>query len=226
MDNVANMDNLAYWIKQEDWLSIADYLSNLADADYDATAYFAKGLLSVFGPKEQRNVDFALFLIDKACVLEPTNMGYQNTYSEMLLQAKRIIKAFEIASLCKERFPQEAMAAISLGRAALECKNREIAHRSYEEALILLPQDSTNTRAQISELLLRIAPFWWNPLQGRHLKLVRKGNQHSEFLIACRKNKEFHHHYNIFQEPTPEAVKRELKIADREPLQSKKLSGS
>lgn len=223
MEYLAKMDKLAQWIKLADWPRISQYLSNVADADYDAADYFAKGLLFVYGVKEQRNISLALSLIEKACLLDPAKANFKNTYSEVLLQAKQPTKALEIALLTQERFPRNAMSAIALGRAAWECKNREIAYRSYQEALQLLPGNLTEVRNQIDNMVLKLAPFWWKSLQGRNLEIVRKGKQHSDFLLECRQNKDFHHHYNLFQEATEHAVQRELKFADRPPLQSKKI---
>jgi diamine N-acetyltransferase len=223
MDNLPKVGTLTNWIKKGDWQSIAQHLSHLAAADYDDDAYFAKGLLLFYGPIEQRNIDLALSLIEKSCLLTPTKINYQNTYSEVLLQVKQPKKAFDIALLCHDRFPNNGLSAIALGRAAWECKNREVAHRSYQQALQLLPQELTEVRSQISHMLFKLAPFWWSSVQGRRLILVRKGLQHTDFLIECRQNKDFHHHYNLFQEATPDAVKRELKVADRPPLDSKKI---
>jgi len=217
------MENLSTWLKRGDWPQISEFLSNLAEHNYDSEAFFAKGLLLVYGPKEQRDVDLALSLLQKTCAIAPDNFRYLNTYSEVLLQARQATKALEVALQCTERFPNNAMSAIALGRAAWECKNRQVAYGSYQSALKLLPKDQVLVRDQVSKMLLKLAPLWWNPLAGRSIKLVRKGLQHSDFLIACRQDKAFHHHFNLFQEPTPQAVKKELKNADRSPLESRKI---
>ena len=223
MEYLAKMDKLTQWVKLADWPSISQYLSYVAIEDYDAADYFAKGLLYIYGVKKQRNISLALSLIEKACFLDPSKVNYQNTCSEILLQARQPAKALEIALLTQERFPHSAMSAIAVGRAAWECKNREVAYRSYQKALNLLPENLTDIRNQIDSMLLKLAPFWWRSLQGRNLEIVRRGEQHSGFLLECRQNKAFHHHYNLFQEVTEQAVKRELKLADRPPLQSKKI---
>jgi diamine N-acetyltransferase len=217
------MDNVEKWLHSEDWPRIKKYLSTFEDENYDSSAYFSKGFMLAYGPKSERNITLAISLFEKACTIEPKNSRYLNTYSEILLQTKQATKGLEVALKSTELFPYNAMSAIALGRAGWESKNRDIAYNSYKKALYLLPGNLPGIRDQVSQMVFKLSPFWWEALKGRNIKLVRKGKEHADFLIRCRRNELFHHQYNLFQEPTPQAVQRELERANLPPLESNKI---
>lgn len=211
---------LNHWINTGSWGHIASYLSDLKPDQYDAHTYLAKGLLLMYGPAVQRNIDQAVESLESACRLEPDELQYLNTFAETLLQAKQFQKALSVAQNARKIDPMNAMAAVTLGRAAWACRNRILAYQSFQDALHLLPNDSSPVRQQVNTTALKLAPFWWSSLEGRGVTLVRMGAQHHDFILQCRNDSTFQGHYNLFQKTTSECVKRDIKLSDLPPLEN------
>ncbi|MCV6588031.1 MAG: GNAT family N-acetyltransferase [Marinobacterium sp.] len=69
----------------------------------------------------------------------------------------------------------------------------------------------------------RLAPFWWHPLQGKHLTLVRLTTAHHAFVLKCHQDNAFQQRYNLFQSASVQAITDDLKQAEKHPLESNRM---
>lgn len=216
-------DELAHWITTGNWEKIAFFLSGLTSEQYNAQAHFAKGLLLTYGPARQRNLDHAILSLESACALEPDNVQSLSTLAEALLQEKQSRRSLETAKKARIANSKNAMAAVALGRAAWACRDRELAYQSFQDASKLLPKTPSPVSQQVNDMAFKLAPFWWVPLKGKNLSLVRMNAIHYDFVLKCRNNASFQQHYNLFQKTSPEDVKADLKRSEQPPLINNKI---
>lgn len=202
------------------WEELATSLAKLTADQYDITALLARALLYTYGPETSRNVTQALTDLETACQLAPDNSQYLSTLSELQLQAGQHQQALATAQQARRVDNGNGMAAIALGRAAWACKHIPLARHSFQAASQLLPEDASHIRQQLNSMSFRLAPFWWQPVQGKRLTLVRMTAAHYEFVLKCRNNAAFQQRYNLFQPASRQAVKKDLQQAEQHPLEN------
>lgn len=206
------------------WQAVKTILDSTHPDTLDSQGYFAKGFLLAFGPEHQRNFTEAFHSLETAHRLEPTNLQYLNTLSEAYLQAKRPAMALRMATQAAQLSPGNLFTAIALGRAAWLCNEKEFALSAFEEAYRLTPSNQPSLKEHLYAITFSLAPFWKEPCQGRRIVLVRLEPRHRDFLMSCRRNTGFQHHYHLFQDSSNEAIERDLRLANRSPLETKRIS--
>lgn len=215
-------EELNSWLKHGQWDRVKSYLALLSDNQYHAMIWLAKGLLQAYGPAADRNPEQAVLCLEKACEMAPEEIRYLNTLSEVLLQSGAAERALEVAKTAGRLFPDNSLAAIARGRAALACGDKQDAYLGFQSALDQMPEDSP-VRRQIHNIAFGLAPFWWQDLVGKSVRLVRMNRSHKDFLLSCRNDNAFRHHYNLFQKASPELVEKDLKRAEKSPVETNKI---
>lgn len=214
-----------FFLQTKDWQGLAEYLHQKAIESWCAADYFAQGLVLAYGPISPLNPVRAAAFMEKAAALEPENLRYITTLSELYLQIKRPAMALRAATLARFRAPQDPLSGISLSRAALKCGEIELSKQTLAEVYRQLPSALLpSLRLPLKALHFCMGTFWQQPCTGKRLALVRMASGHREFLTACRKNRKFQHQYHLFQGTSPEAIERDLKEAARSPLEIRKIS--
>jgi len=218
-------NKLNRWLIEKNWGEIQSYLSKIPKNNFQAQDYLAKGMVLAYGPKNNRNLEQAIFMIEKACLLSPKEASFLNTLSELLLQIEQPLKALQVATRARQINLKAPMLAVSAGRAAWACHNRGLAYKHFQDALHSIPKEKLESELhlQIKLICFKSAPFWWTPLHGKSLSLVRFEDKHKNFLIKTRKNSEFQHHYNLFKEDSVAAIEHEMKLTEHSPVDSKKV---
>ena len=208
----------------ENWQAVKNFLDSTHPGMLDAQGNFAKGFLLAFGPAHQRNLTEAFNYLEIANRLAPANILYLNTLSEAYLQAKRPAMALRMATQAAQLAPGNLFTAIALGRAAWFCNEKEFALSAFEEAYRLTPSSQPSLKEHLYAITFSSAPFWREPCQGKRIVLVRLEPRHRDFLMSCRRNIQFQHHYHLFQDSSNEAIERDLRLANRPPLETKRIS--
>ncbi|MDD2761136.1 MAG: GNAT family N-acetyltransferase [Methylomonas sp.] len=218
------MGDLSVLLQTRNWRGVGDYLDALPVESWDAAAYFAKGLLLAFGPVSSKNLNDAADCLETACQLDPVNRRYRNTLSELYLQLKRPALALHTATIARMHAPHDPLSGIALGKAAWFCGEHNLALRAFNEVCGQISEDKAEIIADLKVLTLPLEPFWQQACQGNRLTLVRTAARHREFLLACRRNRDFQRQYHRFQAGTPEAIEQELNEAKRPPLETRKIT--
>jgi RimJ/RimL family protein N-acetyltransferase len=217
------LDSLNKWLSEKNWYSIQRYFSERQSGSCSPLELLAKAMLLAYGPKEQRDNDTAISCLERASSLAPSDARYSNVLSGLLLQLNQPVKALAVGKEARRIDAQNPMSAVALARAAWVCRERDLACQNFRDAFDLLPKEHDALRQQMRCMAYKLSPFWWKPLYGKRLKLVRMKPVHQEFLLQCRQNIAFQHHYNLFQKNSPEAVSGDLKLADHPPVDSRKI---
>ncbi|MGZ5018275.1 MAG: GNAT family N-acetyltransferase [Methylobacter sp.] len=190
----------------------------------DAQSYFAKGFVMAFGPKPQRNLNDAIRCFETAHQLLPNNIQYLNTLSETYLQAKRPAMALNAATKANQLVSGDFTSAIALGRAAWFCGEKELSLDAFSQAYRLVPSNLPSLKERLQAITFSAASFWYEPCQGKRVALTRLKPIHREFLVSCRGNANFQHHYHLFQDNSTEAIDRDLQKANAAPTETKQIS--
>lgn len=216
--------NILALLHTKDWNAVANFLDALPSAAWNGGDYFAKGMLLAFGPMPLRNLSEAITAIEHASLLEPENVRYLTILSELYLQTKRLPMAMRAATLARSLAQQDPMTGITLGRIAWACNEKHLAYHAFTQVSQQIPPDSAHLIDLLKTLMLPLEPFWQQPCIGKRVVLTRMTLKHRNFLVSCRSNRDFQHHYHLFQNSNPESIERDLKEAERSPFESKKIS--
>lgn len=210
-------------ILAKDWQAVKNRLDSIHPDELDAQGYFAKGFLLAFGPALQRNFSDAIHCLETAHRLAPASIQYLNTLSEAYLHAKRPAMALRAATQAKNLMPVNLFSAIALGRAAWFCGEKELSLSAFDEAYHLTPPNLSTLKEHLHAITFSLAPFWHESRHGKRVALVRMESEHRDFLMSCRRNTRFQHHYHLFQDSSGEAIERDLQSANRSPMETKRI---
>lgn len=215
--------DLTALILAQDWQAVKDHLDLIHSDEFDAQNYFVKGFLLAFGPVSQRNFADAIYCLETAHRYAPANIQYLNTLSEAYLQAKRPAMALRAATQSTHLVPDDLFSTIALGRAAWFCGEKELSLSAFNEAYHLTAPSQSSLKEHLQAITFSMAPFWREPCRGKRVALVRMEPKHRDFLLSCRCNTKFQHHYHLFQGSSTEAIERELQSANKSPLETKRV---
>lgn len=217
-------DDISRLLHKKDWITLAKFLEALPTESWTGKTYFAKGMLLAFGPASLRNVQGAIAAIEHASILQPENTRLLTILSELYLQSKRLPMAMHAVTLAKMRAQQDPLIGITFGRIAWACGEKDLAYRAFTQVCQQIPADKSSLIPLLKTLTLSLAPFWQQTYKGKRVVLARMTSKHRDFLFSCRKNRDFQHHYHLFQDSSPEGIERDLKEAERSPFETKKIS--
>ncbi|MBL0009860.1 MAG: GNAT family N-acetyltransferase [Nitrosomonas sp.] len=211
-------------ILAKDWQAIKKILDSIHPDKLDAQGYFAKGFLLAFGPTSQRKLADAIPYLETAHRLVPANIQYLNTLSEAYLRANRPAIALRVATQASNLVPGNLSSTIALGRAAWFCGEKELSLSAFADAYRLTPPNLSPLKEHLQAISFSLATFWRESCYGKRVALVRMVPRHRDFLISCRRNTKFQHHYHLFQDSSNEAIERDLQSTNHSPLETKRIA--
>ncbi|MGM0519744.1 MAG: GNAT family N-acetyltransferase [Campylobacterota bacterium] len=215
-----NSEVLNGWISNHNWQELESYLKTIPQSKFRSLEFMVRGLLEIY---KYRNLVASLDNLKKACELSPSETRFLNTYSELLLKAKKNDEALHIAIQSTSLEPDNPMSALSLMHAALANRKYDIAYSAVKKANENLTEKFTDLKEQTQFMQIKLSPFWWSSPSGKKVSLKRINPQHREFLLHIRKNKQFQRHYNILKSDSQETLDRDISNANKPPLDFNKI---
>lgn len=206
-------------IQKGEWESIALALAARPRATFTAADYWAEGLYFVARGGTAMYPQ-ATHCLTQAHRLAPTEPRILLELSELCLKVGRVAMGLHYAGLARLYAPQNFLAHLGFGRAAVRCNELYPAGEAFYQAWQLAPPA---LRAPLVALAYPFSPLWQQPLTGRRVSIVRLGYQHRNFLLKARANTEFQMHYHRFQAATEVAVEQDLAQAALPPTESKQI---
>lgn len=208
------------WIIKHSWDDLEAYLHTIPQDQFRSLEYMAQGLLDLY---KYNNLSSSLRHLENSCKLSPYEPRFLNTYSDILLKAKNVDKAFEIAKQSVSIEPNNCMSNVALTRAALAKNDYDTAYNAAKSSNQYLPDNMKELKQEAQRLIKKLSPIWWQPLVGKNIQLVRISSKHKEFLMNLRQNTEFQHHYNLFKSNCEKTLNKDIAEANKPPIDLRKI---
>ncbi len=210
-------------IHSQKWSELSDYLQGCSFADDNAPMFYARGMLSAYDSSKNKDLQQAIRYLKKACELDTKNPKYKYILSAFLLDSGQNNDAHKLALDAYTVAPSDPMASITLGKSFLANKKELDAYKSYQNALLNIPDSNKIFKEHIKHTMLKLPIFWNTPLNGRRVSLTRVTEQHFNFVFSLRKNEAFRNQYNFFHKTSEQAVKESIQTSQKPPLESNKI---
>lgn len=209
---------LQQWLRSGEWDCIETMLSGLSESQLTAHHWFVGALL--WARKETiDDVNKAIRWAERAHTMRSKDPEILSLLIRLYMRVNRFAQAFYFAKLFVQQAPNNPHAWAMLGIAAYRCKEASVGSDSIKKACQLakrfLPDQAKNN---FFNLILKYAPFWWSPIQGKSLSLCPLDQKHTEFLISTQKDSIFRDQYHMFRIGDEASVIRDIDRAKYSPL--------